>query len=153
MRVFQSTYRDRKTGETRKTARWYAEVRIEGRPRRVPGFTDRRATEALGRSIEALARCKAAGERPDPAMTKWIEGLPRHLHAVLGRIGLLDACKTAALRPLLEHLDGAADAPGFRQSLTAKAATAAYVELTVGRAKRVIEVAASSSGQTYRPAR
>jgi len=145
MRVFQSTYRDRKTSETRKTARWYAEVRLEGRPRRVPGFTDRKATEALGRSIEALTRCKAAGERPDPVMTKWIEGLPRKLRGVLARMGLLSGCKAAALEALLSHLDGVTDAEGrvalvgFRQALTAKGATPRHVDLVTNRARRVIE--------------
>ena len=101
VRTFQSTYRDRKTGETRATARWYCEIRLDGRPRRVPGFTSRKDTEALGRTIEALARCKAGGERPDAGLTKWIEGLPRRLRDVLQRIGLLDGCRTAALEPLL----------------------------------------------------
>ncbi|MDD5658356.1 MAG: hypothetical protein PHF00_13985, partial [Elusimicrobia bacterium] len=145
MRVFQSTYRDRVTGETRKTQTWYVEIRIEGRPRRVPGFTDRKSTEALGRSIEALARCKGANERPDPVMSKWIEGLPRRLRKVLGRIGLLSGCKAAALEPLLSHLDGVTDSTGavvlvgFRQAVAAKGATARHVALVANRARRVIE--------------
>ena len=145
MRTFQSTYRDRKTGATRKTARWYIEIRLDGRPRRVPGFTDRKATEALGRTIEALARCKAGGERPDAGLVKWIEGLPRRLRDVLQRIGLLDGCRAAALEPLLAHLDGVTDAEGrvalvgFRQALAAKGASAAYADLVAGRARRVIE--------------
>ena len=70
MRTFQSTCRDRQAGETRATARCYIEIRIDGRARRVPGFCDRKSTEALGRTIEALARCKAGGERPDAGLTK-----------------------------------------------------------------------------------
>ena len=139
MRTFQSTYRDRKTLATHKTARWYVEIRLDGRPRRVPGFTDRKATEALGRTIEALARCKAGGERPDAALTKWLEGLPARLRGNLQRIGLLDGCRAGALQSLSEHLDGAPDAPGFRQALAAKGATPAYVDLVTGRAKRVVE--------------
>lgn len=96
MRVFQSTYRDRTSGEKRATARWYIELRLDGHPRRLPGFTDRKSTGALGRTIEALARCKAGGERPDAALAKWIEGLPRRLRDVLQRIGLLDGCRAAA---------------------------------------------------------
>lgn len=114
MRTFQSTYRDRKTGETRATARWYVEIRLDGRPRRVPAFSDRKSSEALGRSIEALARCKAGGERPDAGLSKWLEGLPRRLRDVLARIGLLDGCRAAALEPLLVHLDGVTDAEGRR---------------------------------------
>ncbi len=39
MRVFQSTYRDRKNGQTRRTKTWYAEFRDHNRDvRRVPGF-------------------------------------------------------------------------------------------------------------------
>jgi len=139
MRVFQSTYKDR-TGATRKTQRWYIELQDHrGTRRRIPAYTDRKQSEAVGRNVERLARLKVAGEALDPTLTKWVEGLPSKLRKVLGRIGLLDAAKTAALRPLREHLDGAPDTPGFRQALEAKGATQDYVELTVNRAKCVIE--------------
>ena len=156
MRVFQSTYRDRATGQTRKTARWYVEFfdHHETR-RRVPGLTDRRATEALGRNIEALVRYKGSMEPLPPALTKWLEGLPARIRNVLTGDGrragrarptdrqepmrVLDAGKVAALRPLADHLDGPADAPGWRQHLTAKGNTPGHVALSVARVKAIID--------------
>lgn len=62
MRVFQSTYKDR-SGQRRKTETWYAEVRDRhGKPRRIPGFIDKRATQELGRKVETLVSLRAAGE-------------------------------------------------------------------------------------------
>ena len=62
MRVFRSTYKD-KGGRTVKTRTWYVEFRDHlEMPRRVSGFTDRKATAALGRNIEKLAWCKAGGQ-------------------------------------------------------------------------------------------
>jgi len=114
-------------------------------PRRVSGFTDRKATEALGRNIEKLAWCKASGETLDPVLTKWVEGLSPRLRKTLRRFGLLDAAKVGVLEPLVKHVDGQTDAQGrvtfvgFRQAPAAKGTTAKQVDLVAGRAKRVIE--------------
>ena len=139
MRVFQTTYKDA-AGVKHTASRWYCELRDHtGKIRRVPGFTDRKATEALGRTIDRMVRFKVNREALDPELTKWVEGLPTKLRKVLARIGLLSGCKVAALRPLVEHLDGAADAPGFRQYLEAKGNTSRHVELTVERVRRIVE--------------
>ena len=139
MRVFQNTYRDA-AGKAHKTRVWYVEFtdHLERR-RRVSGVRDRKHAEAIGRNIERLVRCRASGERPDPMLTKWVETCPPGLRARLGRIGLLDTARIAALRPLLAHLDGESDAPGFRQVLAARGNTARQVNLVCTRARRVIE--------------
>ncbi len=139
MRVFQSSYKDRH-GQTRKTARFYVEFSDHRAVRRrVPGLTDRRATEALGRNIEALVRFKASGEALPVTLTKWIESLPAKQREPLARCGLLDAGKVAALRPLADHLDGPADAPGWRQHLAAKGNTPGHVDLSVARVRSIID--------------
>ena len=145
MRVFQSTYKDKK-GRTRTTKTWYVEFRDHlEMPHRVSGFADRKATEALGRNIEKLAWSKAGGQALDPVLTKWVEGLSPKLRKTLRRFGLLDAARVAALEPLTKHVDGEADAEGravflgFRQALAAKGTSAKQVDLVAGRAKRVIE--------------
>jgi hypothetical protein len=75
MRVFQSTYKN-KEGRTRTTERGYIEFRDHlEMPRRVPGFTDRKATASLARNIQRLAWCKPNGKTVDPVLTKWVEGL------------------------------------------------------------------------------
>jgi hypothetical protein len=123
MPVFQSTYKDTK-GRTKATETSYVEFRDHlDMPRRVAGFTDRKATLNLGRNIQRLAWCKASGETPDPVLTKWIEGLSPRLRKSLRRFGLLDAVKVPALEPLAKHVDGETDADGrvtfvgFRQAL------------------------------------
>jgi len=58
MRVFQSTYRDR-AGTKRKTSKFYVEFKDHLQlTRRLPPFTDKRQSEALGRQIEKLVACK-----------------------------------------------------------------------------------------------
>ena len=145
MRIFQTSYTD-KQGRSHPTATWYVEFRDHREAiRRIAGFTDRKATLELGRKIERLAWAKASGETLDPVLTKWVEGLSPRLRKTLGRFGLLDAVKVAALEPLTKHIDGETDASGrvafvgFRQALAAKGTTAKQVDLVAGRAKRVIE--------------
>ncbi|MEI7837816.1 MAG: hypothetical protein WCK05_15555, partial [Planctomycetota bacterium] len=139
MRIFQSTYKDRE-GRTCTTKRWYIEFSYKReRPHRLPGLTDRQQTEGLARRIGDLINHKEAGETFPPALTKWIEGLSPRLRDALAAIGLLDAGKVAALRPLAEHLDGAADAPGWRQYLSAKGNTPGHVDKQCARAGKIIE--------------
>jgi len=139
VRVFQSTYKDR-NGKTQKTDRWYVQLQDHlGVCRRIPGFTDRKATEALGRSIERLVRFKVSGETLDQALTKWVEGVNPKLRTNLARIGLLDAGKVAALRPLMEHVDGTPDAPGWKQYLTAKGNTVGHVKKSCARVQRALD--------------
>jgi len=139
MRVFQSTYKDRK-GQTQKTDRWYIEIIDHlGTRRRIPGLTDRKATEATGRNVEKLVRFKVSGETLDPVLTKWVETLNPKLRASLAKVGLLDAARVAALRPLAEHIDGTPDAPGWRQFLTAKGGTAKHVSDSCARVQRAFD--------------
>ncbi|GAI47263.1 unnamed protein product, partial [marine sediment metagenome] len=71
-------------------------------------------------------------------MAKWLESLPSKQLKVLTDIGLLDRARSAASQPLTEHLDSELDLPGFRQSLIAKGATALYIAVVTGRARRII---------------
>ncbi len=133
MRVFQSTYRDRKTGKTRKTKVWYCELRDHNRDvRRLSGFTDRRQTEALGRRMEELVAMKLTCEAPDASMTRWLETIPDKLRKRLAYIGLIDSRRAAASKPLSDHLED------FEAALLAKGNTESHARLTKARAKRLI---------------
>ena len=139
MRVFRGSYGN-KQGETHQTATWYVQFRDHRQGiRRVAGFPDRKATVELGRKIERLAWARGSGDTLDPVLTKWVEGLSPRLRKFLGRIGLLDAAKVASLRPLSEHVEGAKDAPGWRQHLAAKGNTAQHVDTSCSRVLKVIE--------------
>ncbi|MCX5677382.1 MAG: tyrosine-type recombinase/integrase, partial [Planctomycetota bacterium] len=132
MRIFQATYRDR-TGATRRAAKWYVELRnAAGVLRRVPGFTDHKATEALGRQLVRLVNCKGSGQIPDPALVQWLEGLPGRLQTLLARQGFLDGRQSAGMKPLADHL---ADYGAY---LAAKGNTAEYVEKSCARVRRVV---------------
>jgi len=80
--------------------------------RRFAAFTDKAQSEALGRQIEQLVNYKAAGEQPDPQLSRWLEQIPAKLKERLVGIGLLDA-RRAAAKPLAKHLKD------FEQSLLA----------------------------------
>ena len=145
MRVFQSSYKD-PAGVTHKTKTWYIEfVDHKETHRRVSGLTDRKQTEALGRSIQRLVWTRASGEKLDPVLTKWIESISPKLRTKLASFGILESSTVAALEPLVKHLDGEKDAEGkitfigFRQALTAKGTGADHVELVATRAKKVIQ--------------
>jgi integrase len=138
MRTYRPAYRI--DGVTHTSRRWWIDLHDHrGVRRRLAGLPDQRATEALGRNIERLVRCVAAGETPDPAMSRWLEALPAKMQTVLTEIGLLERVKAAAFRPLDEHVDGAPDLPGLRQSLEAKGATALYVSVVTARVRRIFE--------------
>jgi hypothetical protein len=54
MRVFKSTYKDRKN-RTRETGSWYVEFRDHLETvRRLPAFSSKPATEKLGRNLDKL---------------------------------------------------------------------------------------------------
>lgn len=105
MRLFKSTYRDR-SGKTRETAKWYVEFRDQHEiTRRVSAFSNKRATEELGKNIEQLVSYHlATGGQIDPALQCWITDLPKRTRDKLVSIGLIRGERVAVTRPLREHL-------------------------------------------------
>jgi len=83
MRVFRTSYRDKKTGETKQVRKWYIELRDHMQTtRRFPAFTDKKQSEDLGRQIERLVSYKVSGEQPDPQLSRWLEGIPDKLRDI-----------------------------------------------------------------------
>jgi integrase len=136
------TYRPKDTvdGVVHQSRRWWLDFHDhQGVRRRLAGTTDRRATEAIGRTIQRLVWCKAAGEPPEPSLISHVGTMPLKLQDSLCCVGLVGEARGGALRPLLQHLEGTSEAPGFRESLVARGATAAYVDQAVSRTRRVIQ--------------
>jgi len=133
MRVFRTTYKD-KDGQQRQASKWYIEFpdHLQTR-RRLPGFTDKRQTEALGRQIEKLVASKVSGQQPDTELSRWLEAIPERLRNNLVRIGLIDSQRAAAGKTLSKHLDD------FKACLQAKGNTKQHIELVTLRATKVIE--------------
>ena len=133
MRVFRTSYKD-KDGQKRICKNWYIELKDHLQTvRRFPAFTDKAASEALGRQIERLVNYRVAGEQPDAALSRWLGQIPARMHQRFADIGLLDAERASGGKPLAEHL---AD---FRMSLQAKGNTPAYVELIISRISKVFK--------------
>ena len=133
MRVRKSTYRDRK-GRRRQSRNWYIEIPdLNGRMRSVTAFTDRAASEQLGRRLEQLAARRAAGERLDREESRWIERLPERIRRRICELGYVDPTQLAGTQVLAVLLED------FRANLAAKGRTEKHVRHVVGRARRVIE--------------
>jgi len=131
MRIFKATYKAR-DGRTKKTAKWYVELRDHlATVRRFVGFTDKRQTEALGRQIDRLVRCRSVGERPDGDLAKWLEQIQPSLQDRFVAIGLLNGTQAAASKSLLQHLKD------FENSLQAKGRTEQYIRETVRQIEQV----------------
>jgi len=133
MRVFKSSYKDR-SGKRHEIPRWYVELRDHlGVRRRVPAMPDKRASEAIGRRLEEIVNCRAAGETLPVHLTKWIETVEPRLRTVVGRMGIIDAGKMAAMKPLAVHVDD------WKKQLADKNTTPRYVSLAVGRVRRLLK--------------
>ncbi len=133
MRVFKATYKDRH-GRQRESSKWYVEFTDHLEiVRRLPGFTDRKQTEELGRKVERLVCGVSNREAPDLMLARWLETLPAKMRDVLARWGLIDAKATAAGKPLSDHLSD------FRIALLAKGNTAKHAEQTYSRLKLLFD--------------
>jgi len=133
MRVFKATYKDRR-GKVCESAKWYVEFRDHlERVRRLPAFTDKAQSEAFGRKTERLVGCRANNEPTDPELTRWVETLPQATREAMARVGLLDASRAAAVKPLAKHLDD------FEAAILARGKTAKHTELVTKRARTLFE--------------
>lgn len=131
MHVYRNTYRDRQ-GNMKRAARWYVDLQDHtGRRRRMPAFTDKKQSEALGRQIEKLAGCKVAGESLPVDLQRWLETLPLKMRDTLNRWGLLDGCKVAAGRSLLDHLED------WKLHLVARNSSRVHMTTSVARVQRI----------------
>lgn len=125
MRLFKTTYRDRK-GQTKEVKKWYIEIRDhQDIPRRFAAFTDQTQSRKLGEKIERLVVCKMLNEVPDRELLTWLSGIPPKLANRLKEIGLLSKQRAAAGEPLTKHL---AD---FDLSLKAMDRTQGHIKNTV----------------------
>jgi integrase len=134
MRVFKTTYKDRK-GHTKEAASWYVEFRDQREYiRRLPAFPSKAASEEMGRNLEKLVSYhKASGGQTDPALTRFLAGLPGKTLEKLVAIGLLAPDRMAVSKAISEHLDD------FAVALRAKGNSPFHVEVVSGRARRVFD--------------
>ena len=134
MRVFKSSYTDRK-GKQTKTSKWYVEFNDhKGDVRRVPAFSSKGASEELGRNIDRLvAYTRATGGQIDPTLQNWVEELPRALLRKFLAIGLVKSERVSVSKSLTDHLDD------YAAALAAKGNTSKHVKLSKKRISRVFD--------------
>jgi len=130
-RCFRPAYKDR-GGKKCKTSKFYVEFRDHLQlTRRLPAFTDKRQSEALGRQIEKLVACKVSGQQPDAQLARWLESIPGKMRDKFVKIGLIDSTRAAASKLLSKHIGD------FEQSLIDKGDTRKQAQMTVSRVKRI----------------
>ncbi len=132
MRVYKATYKDR-SGEQRKTARWYLDFADHNRLRhKIPAFADRRLSEGMGRNIEALVNCRIAGLEPDVKLNQWIETVPDSLLKKFVGWGLIDGQRAEVSKSLTEHISD------YAEVLKAKGRSKDYVVRSRNRLRKII---------------
>src|SRR4051812_21584969 len=145
-RIFKPTYTDRKTGQKKEAARYYIDFRDHVNARHGwPAYNSERQTRKLAERIIELVGAKRDGDKLDKKQTDFVESLPDDIRDNLIKADVVDRQQILRGHALLTHLEGEKDddgnvtTPGYRQSLQAKGRTSDHVELTISRAKRLVE--------------
>ena len=124
----------RRTGDRRTVSRWYVCVKdTDGAWHRIPAFADKRTSGELGRKIELLVACRAAGERPTGELAKWVETLSQDMARRLVSLGMLEGTQAAAGKPLTEHL---AD---YEAAMLAKSGSERHVKQEKAKIQRILD--------------
>ena len=132
MKLRKMTYTQ--AGERRQSERWYAVfVDFSESLRRLPLFTDRKASDELARKIDRLNSIRAAGDTIPPDLSRYVETMPPAVREKLAAWGILSAQRAAAGRPLVDHV---AD---WRAALVAKGNTERHAELVTSRARKAFD--------------
>ncbi len=113
MRVFRPTWTTRgkdKKGKPKKTVHKSPRYHISFKDhnetlRRIAAYTDRSASEALGRKLQRLVAYRSVHEPLDADLGKWVDDLTTELRDKLVEWDILDKRTTKATRPLTEHIE------------------------------------------------
>jgi len=115
MRLFKPKYRDKLTGMVKQCRHWYLTF-TDNRQirRRLPAFSNKRATEKAAEKIEELL--SSGGGVLSPDLQKWLENLRENMRGKLIAFGLIDSQRISNHlgKTLTQHLDD------FRGALLAK---------------------------------
>ncbi|MFW6456994.1 MAG: tyrosine-type recombinase/integrase [Planctomycetota bacterium] len=76
-----------------------------GATRSLAGFTDKAATEQLGKKLQRLSALRAVDEPPDVGLSQFIQGLPQRFLDNLARWNMIDEERAGGARTLDEHLE------------------------------------------------
>ena len=97
MTVFKRSFCDRNAGEAQQASKWQMRFRDHhGRTLGLVGFSDRRRTIELGRTIDVLVTSRIGGDPPSPALLGSLHELPERITQRLVEFGLLDERQVTA---------------------------------------------------------
>lgn len=130
MRVFKHRYT--RDGVVRESDKWQCEFRDHANiVRRVPAFTDERASEAFGQRLVELVALRVARMEPDAGLSEWILSLPEEHRERLAKWGLIDGRRLSAGVKLADHI------AEWGKALAAKGNTPEHVRVRTQRAESV----------------
>jgi integrase len=107
MRVFKPQFRDRITGQSRETQKWYLDFRDHRQiRRRIPAERCRteKQAERFGEMVEALVMNRQYGQSPDRRVVDWLHGLPKGTLGKFAEIDLIDEQYVTASTTLEQHI-------------------------------------------------
>ena len=91
MNLYRPKFKDRKTGESQETPRWYIDFRDHhGTRQRFAGDTDKHATAEFGRMLEDLVRCRKRAVLPKDRLWNWLMSQPVDVQGKLVKLDLAD---------------------------------------------------------------
>ena len=131
MKLFKPTYKD-KSGKKKKCNHYYLTFTDNrGSRRRLPAYSNKRASEKLSEKIEELL---SSGGILSPDLQRWIENLSEKMRDKLVKLGLIDSRRISANigKPLLEHLKD------FCEGLSADNRKVAYINQTKKSIERIL---------------
>lgn len=131
MKLYKPTYKD-KHDKKKKCQHWYIgftdnqEIR-----RRLPAFSNRRATDKAAEKIEELLSSSGV---LSPDLQRWIENLPEKMRDKLIKFGLIGNQRISANlgKPLIEHLKD------FCDGLAADRRKVAYIKQAEANIRRIL---------------
>ena len=135
MRIYKRIYRDR-AGVNQQTSRWYFDLRDPGdrgaRPRPIPLFKDKGASDELAKKLLKLADFRSAGEPPDVPIRGWLAAMPKDVRRIVEDLGLAGSETMEGHRELAAHLSD------YEKSMKADGRAARHISWTVSQVQRVI---------------
>ena len=133
MRLYKESYTD-KDGKRKKTQKFYVDFSDHfGRRHRLPGFAEKRATEALMTPLSNLVSFRAAGMEPAADTQNWIDRLPERIRRSLVSWDLLTVQREAGARLLINHLND------WQENIAADEKTLKHAKQSRYRAEKVIK--------------
>ena len=143
--LFRPTYTDKKTRQQRRSDTYHIRFRDHlNRRQTLSGLRRESATHALALKLKDLVDCRRDGRMPSEELRKWIASLPEGQRKRLEDMDLVERRALSIDKPLIQQLEGIADAegkilePGWKQWLKAKGTTDGHVNTVVRRVKTAL---------------